>query len=81
MKVEVLFYKNSEKVLFRITTKETILILEEAETKKLFSELSKAFRSKPRALKPACTCGLKINPVGWNRHAKDCAAYTKRGKA
>jgi hypothetical protein len=26
----------------------------------------------------ACTCGLKIDPVGWNRHTKDCAAYRPR---
>ena len=26
----------------------------------------------------ACTCGLKIDPVGWNRHAKDCPAKRAR---
>ena len=25
-----------------------------------------------------CTCGLKIDPVGWNRHAKDCPAHHPR---
>lgn len=25
-----------------------------------------------------CTCGLKIDPVGWNRHAKDCPAHRTR---
>lgn len=25
-----------------------------------------------------CTCGLRRNPVGWNRHKKDCAAYKPR---
>lgn len=49
MKVEVLFSKNKDRCLFRITTPDTILTLTESDTKKLYRELSKAFRPTKHA--------------------------------
>lgn len=48
----------------------------EKEAVKVLREFLKAHPTK-RAT-DACTCGLKIDPVGWNRHAKDCPARRSR---
>lgn len=39
---------------------------------------SKDFCPKCIPEKKICTCGRKYDPVGWNRHAKNCPAKITR---